>query len=106
MSNLAKVIVAIAFLIFVMALGYHVAMSNASEDHLRLTRDVEGLRAGNLAIQAENHALRTQIDGLRTDARVIERAVRDDLGLVRRDELLILLNQPETDAVRRTARHD
>lgn len=101
MSSLAKVIVAIAFLIFVMALGYHVAMSNSSEDHLRLTRDADTLRAGNDAIRAENQALRTRIAGLRNDARVIERTVRDDLGMVRRDEILILLNQDDPRATRR-----
>ncbi len=83
------------FLIFVLSLGYYVASSGDSKDYQRLLEDSATLKEGNDTLRAENDALRETIVGLRRDHRVIERRIRDDLGKVRRDEIMILLNQPE-----------
>lgn len=95
MSPIAKIIVALAFLVFVMSLAFYVATSNSSEDYQRLRRDVAELRQGNDALASTNREIQANIVALREDSRVIERRIRDDLGMVRRDEVLILLNQPE-----------
>lgn len=94
MSTIAKVLVAVAFALFLMALGYSVATSRASEDYHRLVRDVESLRTENAELADENRRLAAYKQALETDSRLIERRVRGHIGMVRRDELLILLNQP------------
>lgn len=95
MSTVAKIIAAVAFAFFLMAIGSHVATMQSSRDHQRLTTDVATLAEGNATLRDQNAKLKRHITGLHTDARVIERHARDQLGLIRHDEILILLNQPE-----------
>ena len=57
-------------------------MSLASEQYVRMQTDVEGLRN-------TNHALRSEIEQLRTDPRAIERAARSRLNMVRANEIVI-----------------
>ena len=47
------------------------------------------------ALRAENSSLRQQARLLRTDRRVIEAIARQDLGMARRDERLVIVTQPE-----------
>lgn len=95
MSAIIKVLMTIAFVVFVMTLGSHVASSHDADDYVRLEQDAEALRENNAALKASNAALRAHIEALRNDPRVIEQHARDALKMVRRDEVLLLLNQPE-----------
>ena len=55
-------------------------------------REAKALAAEIALIQEENDALRKRAKGLLNDPIAIEEAARDDLGLMREGELLILLN--------------
>lgn len=57
-------------------------MSMASEQYVKMQSDVEGLR--NM-----NQSLRTEIEKLRTDPRVIEAAARTRLNMVRANEIVV-----------------
>jgi len=55
-------------------------------------RHAKALAAEIEAVQVQNDALREQANELRTDPKAIESVARDELGLMRKGELLILLN--------------
>lgn len=55
-------------------------------------RDAMALAAEIETIQSENNRLRAQAKGLRDDPNAIESVARDELGLMRKGELLILLH--------------
>ncbi len=57
-------------------------MALASQQHVRMQMDVEGLRHAN-------QSLRVEIEQLSTDARTIEAAARSRLNMVRPNEIVI-----------------
>jgi cell division protein FtsB len=58
---------------------------------LRLEDDLRSLREGNRRLEKENAELRRQIKGLRDDRHVIERVARDELGMVRPEDIVFQL---------------
>jgi len=54
-----------------------------------LRSELRGIRGRHAKLTAENHQLRQEIDGLRQDPSVIEDIAREDLGMVRPDEIII-----------------
>jgi cell division protein FtsB len=57
-------------------------MNLASQQHARISTDVESLRSSN-------QALRLEVDQLRNDPRVIESAARSRLNMVRPNEIVV-----------------
>ena len=57
-------------------------MASASQQYVRMQRDVESLRNAN-------QSLRVEIERLSTDARTIEAAARSRLNMVRANEIVI-----------------
>jgi len=55
---------------------------------LRLQRDLDGLEARNRVLQEENQRLRQRVHSLKEDPRAIERVARDELGLVRPEDIV------------------
>lgn len=55
---------------------------------LRLQRDLEGLEESNRRLQEENLRLRTRVRALREDRLAIEQVARDELGLVRPEDVV------------------
>jgi cell division protein FtsB len=55
---------------------------------LRLERDLRELEEGNRRLQEENARLRQRIRSLRDDRDAIERVARDELGLVRPEDVV------------------
>jgi cell division protein FtsB len=60
-------------------------------ENLRARRASRALAADVSRLRAENAALREQVRGLREDPAAVEAVAREELGLIRRGELLILL---------------
>ena len=54
-----------------------------------LRSELQDIRARRAELTAENAELRREIDGLRQDPSVIEDIAREDLGMVRPDEIII-----------------
>ena len=97
MENILKLILGSAFIVFVAYLGYQVYAQASSDTFLRLTADLAEVQAGNQILAEKNQLLRTRIDALRSDPRAQERIVRDELGMARPDEIIILLKHPDDD---------
>ena len=66
----------------------------------RLTEDFEGIRAGNAGLRAQNEKLRRELQLLADDPAALERAAREELGLVRPGEVIFRLEE-EGDAAAR-----
>ena len=60
-------------------------------DSLRARRQIRASVASIASVKAENGRLREQIRRLREDPRTIEDVARQDLGLIRRGEILVVL---------------
>ena len=91
MENLIKLSLGFIFIIFVSYLVYQIYEQAQSETYVRLSRELEEVQAGNARIHGANELLRVRIEALRSDTRAIERKVRDELGMARPDEVIILL---------------
>jgi cell division protein FtsB len=57
----------------------------------RLQDDVRALQARTARLEVENARLRREVTSLKEDPQAIERAAREELGLVRPGELIIAL---------------
>jgi cell division protein FtsB len=55
---------------------------------LKLRGEVEDYRQRNKALSAQNAQLRREIEALSGDLKALERAAREDLGLVRGNEII------------------
>lgn len=55
---------------------------------LRLEGDLKHLEASNQKLQLDNRLLRDQIKGLQGDRDTIERVARDELGLIRAEDMV------------------
>jgi len=68
--------------------GDHGILNMVGERH-----KVESLRAELDLMKAENARLSSEIQGLRTSPRAIERLAREELGLARADETVFLIRE-------------
>ena len=63
----------------------------------RLSRELDTLKEGNLELKRENELLRSQIRAFHADPNYIERAARDELGMVGSDEIVYQFPSPRKD---------
>lgn len=65
--------------------------SGGFERALRLKHDLAELESGNRRLAQQNRRLLSQISALRKEPRMLERVARDELGLVRDDEVVFVV---------------
>ena len=90
MENLVKFVIGVAFIVVVSYLAYQSFEQASSDTYVKLTSEIETVEDGNDVIAEKNDLLRTKIEALRTDSRAIERKCRDELGMARSDEVILL----------------
>lgn len=95
MENIFKLVLSFAFIVFVAFLIYQIFVQASSDTYVRLTSELAEVQAGNEKISSANDLLRVRIDALRSDPRAIERKVRDELGMARPDEVIIMLKNDD-----------
>ncbi|MDX9721796.1 MAG: septum formation initiator family protein [Myxococcota bacterium] len=95
MQTFGKVVASLAFFLLLMWLGYAAMSGESAADYARMQDTAKTLSAQNEALRLENHRIEAQIVALREDARVIERQARNELELIRRDEVLVILGQQD-----------
>ncbi|MCL2625442.1 MAG: septum formation initiator family protein [Cystobacterineae bacterium] len=82
-----KLLWVVAALVLLAALG--VFLSGGGLNRYRsLSQGALMLRQKNQELTAENAKLRAEIEALKTDAKVMERALREELGYIRPDEMI------------------
>jgi cell division protein FtsB len=59
--------------------------------YFRLRSDIKQLEARNQMLTDSNAQLRREVEGMRSDAKVIERAAREELGFVKPGEIIFAL---------------
>lgn len=95
MENILKLLLGFGFIILVSYLVYQIFVQASSDTYLRLTSEISEVSAGNDRLKEANDLLRVRIEALRSEPRAIERKVRDELGMARPDEVIILLRNFE-----------
>lgn len=93
MENVIKWFLGFGFIIVVTLLAYQIYDLANAEDLVKLKQNLAEVQEGNTQLDKQNELLQIRILSLRSDPRAIERKVRDELGLVRQSEVVILLNQ-------------
>jgi cell division protein FtsB len=59
--------------------------------YMRLSQDVKSLKERNKRLGDDNVRLRREVEALRDDPRALERAAREELGLVKPGEIVFSL---------------
>ncbi|MBL8936551.1 MAG: septum formation initiator family protein [Archangium sp.] len=59
--------------------------------YVRLSQDVKSLKERNQRLSDDNARLRREVEALRDDPRALERAAREELGLVKPGEIVFSL---------------
>ncbi|MBR4986026.1 MAG: septum formation initiator family protein [Proteobacteria bacterium] len=101
MENILKLLLGFGFIILVSYLVYQIFDEASSDTYMYLTAEIADVEAGNAKLRDTNDLLRVRIEALRSEPRAIERKVRDELGMARPDEVIILLRNfedPEAEA--------
>lgn len=62
--------------------------------YARLRRDLHSLEDRNTRLTAENQRLKIEVQRVRTEPAALERAARENLGLVRPGEIVFNLEAP------------
>jgi cell division protein FtsB len=71
--------------------GFSLVAEGGFRRYWRLQRDLSTIEERNAQLDEENARLRREVQGLREDPAVIERAVREELGFVRPGDVVISL---------------
>jgi cell division protein FtsB len=61
--------------------------------HEKLREELEHARSLNANLEAENRRLRAETEALKSDPDYVESVIRDELGWVRKDELIFLFKE-------------
>ncbi len=93
MENILKLVLGFIFITFVGYMVYQIFVQASSDTYVRLTSEIADVKDGNQKKIEENELLRIKIEALRSDPRAIERKVRDELGMARPDEIIILFRE-------------
>lgn len=62
--------------------------------YVKLSNDVRGLQDRNKRLTEDNARLRREVEALRADPTALERAAREELGLVKPGEIVFSLESP------------
>jgi cell division protein FtsB len=68
-----------------------VADARGFRRYLRLQQDASDLQSRNRQLREQNGRLRAEIEALRGDRSALEQAVREELGYIRRGEIVLNL---------------
>jgi cell division protein FtsB len=88
-----KVLWVAVVLVFLTALGVFLSGGGLSR-YRSLSQGALALRQKNQELAAENAKLRAEIDALKTDEKVVERALREEWGYIRSDDMMVSLEGP------------
>lgn len=66
--------------------------------HERLKQELRDLEARNQRLEAENRRLTQEVQALRHDERYLEHVIRDELGWVSADEMVVIFPEGQQQA--------
>lgn len=61
--------------------------------HEKLREELANAKTLNQGLESENRRLRAEAEALRSDPEYVESVIRDELGFVRKDELIFLFKE-------------
>jgi cell division protein FtsB len=89
-NNIRKFYYIILIVITVFSFAYSIRGSNGFIKILKLKKEIAMIKNEIERIERENELLRARIESLKKDRRSIEFVAREELGMIREDEYLIL----------------
>jgi len=89
-NNIRKFYYIILIVITVFSFAYSIRGSNGFIKILKLKKEIAMIKNEIERIERENELLRARIESLKKDRRSIEFIAREELGMIREDEYLIL----------------
>lgn len=89
-----KIILSIVASLSAAVLFHTLFISKGWSDRKKLRNDLAAVTAENQEIQLEIEKLRTQIDAIRRRPKVQERVIRDELGFIKPQEIILELGEP------------
>lgn len=87
MTRFRKVALAVAGLAALLA-SLSAADARGLRRFLKISKEIEGIEEKNRLLAKENAGLKREIEALSGDPKALERAAREDLGLVRPNEVV------------------
>lgn len=98
MATSWKVLFLLALALALGSIAYTLLGPKGSDKQDQLQDELERLRQDNLALAEDNRRLSLEVEALKHRKDYIEKVARDDLGLVRSDEVVFHLpTRPVTD---------
>ena len=91
MATSWKVVFLLALALAVGSIAYTLLGPKGSNKQGHLLDELEGLRQDNRALAKENRRLSLEVEALKHRKEYIEKVARDELGLVRKDEVVFHL---------------
>lgn len=98
MTTRQKILLSLAVLILSSMLFFVVFGENGWLDLQSLRQEKQRLLLQNKKLQKENLSLYREIDRLKNDMAYIENVARQELGMVKKEELILKLKKPEAAA--------
>lgn len=98
MSQREKILYAILAVIGAVSLAWAFLGPSGAREVARLKEEGKRLKVEVRELESKKEALTRQADLLRDDPRLIERRARDELGMVRSDETIIMIPGKKRDA--------
>jgi cell division protein FtsB len=92
----AKVAFLLAMALALGFIAYTLIGPGGSSKQTRLKTELEQIQKGNRSLAEENHRLALEIEALKKRLDYIEKVAREELGLVRPDE--VILNLPPSNS--------
>ena len=86
-------------LLIILFVGFFIVFGNRGLlDNRRLSQQLADLRAENARLEAVNHGLKREVVLVREEPRYIESVARQDLGMVKRGDLIYRFVDPAASA--------
>ena len=96
MSPTSRIGMAFLVVSLLTIIPYIVFKHNGREDFHRLEAEVETMRKGNEKLFEENQKMRRKITSYKTHPQLVERVAREKLQLARKNELVLIFDDPVT----------
>ena len=78
-------------------IGYTLIGPGGGGNQARMQTELEEILKENQELREENRSLTLQVDALKRRRDYLEKVSRDELGLVKKGEVIIHLNEPRND---------
>lgn len=96
---LKAALVRVVAVLVVLAAVQYVFNTTSRTRHTTLTHELDNLKGLNAELAQNNEQRRLQIEGIQHDDRYLEQVARQELGMIRKGEVLYRFGEPAPTAI-------